>query len=133
MPITTDIERTLAGRVLSIQQPYAWLIASGRKDIENRGWPTPYRGPVLIHAGLRHYGDADDAARDLLAYGEVFAYGAIIGACEMVACVRKSDSEWFNGPFGFVLRDQVMFPEPVVMRGQLGLFPVPDGIKPVMD
>jgi hypothetical protein len=38
-------------RVLSVKQPWASLIASGRKSIELRRWPTRYRGPVLILAG----------------------------------------------------------------------------------
>jgi hypothetical protein len=35
---------------LSIRQPWAWLILHAGKDIENRDWPTKYRGPFLIHA-----------------------------------------------------------------------------------
>lgn len=38
-------------RVLSVRQPWASLIASGRKTIELRSWGTKYRGPVLILAG----------------------------------------------------------------------------------
>ena len=37
---------------LSIRQPWAWLIVNGYKDIENRDWPTVFRGRMLIHAGL---------------------------------------------------------------------------------
>ena len=37
-------------KALSIRQPWAWLIVNGHKDIENRSWPTRFRGPVLIHA-----------------------------------------------------------------------------------
>jgi hypothetical protein len=37
---------------LSIRQPWAWLIVQGHKPIENRTWPTTYRGPLLIHAGV---------------------------------------------------------------------------------
>lgn len=37
-------------KVLSVQNPWAYLIAYGVKDIENRGWSTPYRGKILIHA-----------------------------------------------------------------------------------
>jgi hypothetical protein len=36
---------------LSIKQPWSWLIVFGHKDIENRSWPTRYRGRFLIHAG----------------------------------------------------------------------------------
>ncbi len=35
---------------LSIRQPWAWLIINGYKDIENRSWPTNYRGTFFIHA-----------------------------------------------------------------------------------
>ncbi len=37
--------------ILSIRQPWAWLIVNGYKDIENRTWSTRFRGKVLIHAG----------------------------------------------------------------------------------
>jgi ASCH domain len=39
---------------ISILQPYAWLIVNGHKDIENRGWPTRFRGRILIHAGKKY-------------------------------------------------------------------------------
>jgi ASCH domain len=39
-------------KILSIRQPWAYLIANGQKNIENRTWLTNYRGPFLIHASL---------------------------------------------------------------------------------
>lgn len=38
-------------KALTISQPFASLIASGEKWIENRIWYTSYRGPLAIHAG----------------------------------------------------------------------------------
>jgi len=38
-------------KALSVKQPWAELIASGRKTIETRTWRTKYRGPLLICAG----------------------------------------------------------------------------------
>ena len=35
---------------LSIRQPWASLILKAGKNIENRDWPTKYRGRILIHA-----------------------------------------------------------------------------------
>ena len=35
---------------LSIRQPWASLILKAGKDIENRDWPTKFRGRILIHA-----------------------------------------------------------------------------------
>ena len=40
-------------RMLSVRQPWAHLIVTGIKRIENRTWSTRWRGPVLVHAALR--------------------------------------------------------------------------------
>jgi hypothetical protein len=45
-------------KIISIKQPWASLIVHGLKDVENRTWPTRYRGPLLIHASQR----ADDTS-----------------------------------------------------------------------
>ena len=67
-------------RVISIQQPWAWAIVHGPKRVENRTWGTPYRGPLLIHAGrsrerLGDYGEGEPAPADLV-------YGAAIGLAQ---------------------------------------------------
>jgi hypothetical protein len=38
---------------LVVRQPWAWLIATGRKTTEVRAWSTSYRGPLLIVSGTR--------------------------------------------------------------------------------
>lgn len=38
---------------LSVKEPFASLIADGRKSIETRGWRTDYRGPLLICASAK--------------------------------------------------------------------------------
>jgi hypothetical protein len=43
---------------------------------------------------------------------------------ELVDVVRRSDSKWFSGPIGFVLRDPVALPF-TPTRGMLNLFDVP--------
>jgi activating signal cointegrator 1 len=40
-------------RALSLWQPWASLVACGRKTIETRSWRTGYRGPLAIHASQR--------------------------------------------------------------------------------
>lgn len=47
-------------RVLSVRQPWASLIASGRKTVELRSWGTTYRGPILILAGSGVWRGATD-------------------------------------------------------------------------
>ena len=54
--------------------------------------------------------------------------GGIIGSVNLANCVRRSDSPWFQGPYGFVLRDPKPLPF-VPLKGQLGFFDVP-GVEP---
>jgi hypothetical protein len=114
-------------KALSILQPYAWLIVTGRKDIENRTWVTGYRGPVLIHAGKnypkRDHADYFDMYEDYPETREEMI-GGIVGIATITGCVSQSESKWFNGPYGFTLKDARQFPL-VPMRGALGFFDVP--------
>lgn len=118
-------------RALAIQQPFAWLIAAGFKDIENRDWPTNFRGPVLIHASKQMYDGFEDAHRwdwPLIERPCDFDMGGIIGEAEIVDCVTSSLSPWFFGPYGFVIRNALLTPfRPC--RGKLGFF-VPDFTPP---
>jgi hypothetical protein len=99
-------------RILSIRQPWAGLIVTGAKTIENRKWSTRYRGPLLIHAGLKSLvGDRVEAyckARgvDLAKLPDSGNFhGGIIGICDLTDCVEESKNKWFNGPYGFVLEN----------------------------
>ena len=44
--------RISMAKCLSIRQPYADLIVSGRKTIELRKWNARFRGEFLVHAHL---------------------------------------------------------------------------------
>ena len=103
---------------LSIRQPWAHRIIFEGKDIENRDWPTRFRGPVLIHAGKGV--DADD--RDDIS--PAMWRGGIVGAAEIVDCVSESTSRWFFGAYGFVLRNPIAL-EFIPCKGALGFF-LPD-------
>lgn len=108
---------------LSIRQPWAWLIVNGYKDIENRDWSTNFRGTVLIHAGkaIDHKAAADLALglhpvtgnSIIPAYSIPPAYetGGIVGVAEIVDCITSSSSEWFVGPYGFLIRNARPLPE----------------------
>lgn len=139
---------------LSIKQPWAWLIVrpdltdperravaarSGvLKNVENRTWPTDYRGPFWIHAGKGmtkyEYRDAFVFVEklklcDLLPQRLVLPdfdffdnlRGGIVGSAWLVDCVRESDSHWFVGDYGFVLAGQKPFPF-TPCQGALGFF-----------
>jgi hypothetical protein len=106
---------------LSIRQPWCHRILFSGKDIENRDWPTRFRGPVFIHASKGT--DAED--RDEIR-AEGMPLGGICGIMEIVDCVAESDSNWFNGRYGFVIRNAIALPF-VPVKGALGFF------KPAID
>ncbi len=115
-------------RALSIRQPWAWLIVNGHKDIENRSWPTRFRGPVLIHAakGMTRdeYEDAASLCNKLAVTLPAFdklERGGVVGQATVTDCVGDSASPWFFGKFGFVLADAKPLPF-VPCKGQLMFF-----------
>jgi hypothetical protein len=127
-------------RALSIRQPWAWLILHAGKDIENRDWPTKFRGRVLVHASKGMTQDewsgawefaagsgASPKAMDANLTIHTVERGGIVGSVEIVDCVTASKSRWFVGRYGFVLRD----PQPLPFwpcKGALGFFEVPNAI-----
>jgi hypothetical protein len=120
-------------RALSIKQPWAWLIANGHKDIENRSWKTTFRGPVLIHSGKMYDGDMLGVQKinGVVIPPIVFRFpgreiemGGIIGMADIVDCVQQSGSVWHNsGSWGFVIKNARPLPF-MPCRGQLGFFEV---------
>ncbi len=112
-------------KALSIKQPWAWLIVQGYKDIENRAWKTAFRGRFLVQAGLKFdhagYQTILDQFDIPLPRVDAFERGGVVGAAVIMDCVDHSDSPWFEGPYGFILKD----PQPLPftpLRGQLGFF-----------
>lgn len=109
-------------KAITICQPYAELVASGEKRIENRTWPTSHRGPIAIHAGK---------SRDWLSPGddpERFTFGAVVAVAELVGCLRVEQltGEWkthvhANGPWCWMLSN-VRRVTPVPCRGAQGLW-----------
>lgn len=60
-------------KALTIQQPWAWAVAAGGKDIENRSWATGNGGgPLAIHAGMRRDDEAGDHPLIVEAFAQVF-------------------------------------------------------------
>ena len=108
--------------VLTIKQPWAHLICFGGKDIENRKWRTKFRGRLFIHSAKVDDVEALEKYEELgVIKSDDLVRGAIIGSVEVVDCVSESDSPWFDGPNGFVLKN----PRPEIVefcRGKLGLW-----------
>ncbi len=116
---------------ITVYQPWADLIVRGIKDIENRSWPTRFRGKILIHAGKKIDGNNVKKYRRTLGLDSVDDYDpqtmAIVGMAEVVDCVATHRSRFFLGPYGFVLKNAVRFRRPIHYRGRQGIFRVPLG------
>jgi len=113
-------------KILSIRQPWSYLIAHGIKDIENRDWTTSYRGLVLIHAGKNVDPSCFDEdgmfspefylGADLHIKGRVpllksdYETGGIVGIARLVNVVTESDSPWFRGRYGWVFSRAMPLP-----------------------
>jgi len=117
-------------KALSIRQPWAWLIAKGYKDIENRSWQTKFRGRIYIHASKRFDGNALlwlmdrglESIKILIPDRQNIPRGAIVGEVDITDCVTSSSSIWFTGTYGFVLANPRVYDEPIPSRGALGFF-----------
>jgi hypothetical protein len=108
-------------KALSIRQPWAWLIAAGYKDIENRKWSTKFRGRIYIHAS-RGYDLSFRASEFNIKLPTSLARGAIIGEVEIIDCITSSRSKWFIGPYGLLLSNPILYPEPIPCKGRLRFF-----------
>ncbi len=102
--------------VISIRQPFAWLVANGVKDIENRSMRTHHRGPILIHASMNTDNLYPEKKVELEALGgvtmpEVYDCGGIVGIAELVDCVRRHGSVWKDpASWGWVLANARLLP-----------------------
>jgi len=146
---------------LTIHQPWASLICSNtplpagvpRKRIENRTWPTRYRGPMLVHSSLNH--DAVQRAyvngRRLYELDREWCsrqpHGVLLGLVELVDCFQVgSEGEqvalrrfpWLHGhpyadgPWCWVLGNARALVEPRPYTGSQGLWTVAEKTKDVL-
>jgi hypothetical protein len=129
-------------KVLTVKNPWAFLIIHYGKDIENRSRKTNYRGRIAIHASKQ----SDKGAYLWTAQNPVLKKafqeirerrdeieklnGHIIGSVEIYNCAPpgfareyhhslwgEMDAEWH-----YWLKEPVAFPEPIAARGMLGLW-----------
>ena len=119
---------------LSVRQPYAWAIIAGIKDVENRSWLTKIRGRIFIHAGMNKH-ELVDKMDHLRRNGvkkipkeEDMTFGAIIGSVEIVDCVEKHGSKWYEGNIGFLLAKPKKLKVPVSMKANAKMQRVPSGV-----
>lgn len=112
-------------KVITIQQPWAWAIVSGYKDIENRSWTTDYRGKLAIHAGI---------SKKSLSFLEIvknrtkvnnpkLKFGVIIGLVDLIDIVENHQSIWaIEGQYHWILANPIEINSGEIIKGKLGLW-----------
>ena len=121
-------------KCLSVSQPFADLIISGKKIIELRNWNTNFRGEFLIHAPIKIR--TEDSKR--LKINEKLVTGAIIGKAELYEVKKynsikeiKTDQKFHlasknfhDRTYGFMLKNSKSLRIPIPYKGQLGFFEI---------
>lgn len=131
-------------KTLSVRQPWASLLCSGVKDVENRTWapPTELIGKkILIHSGASKVrenffdtipfewcSEISNATR----YGWIPSndnapLGKIIGFATLAGYSKFTESLWDGGEdqVKWIFTDPYVFDEPIPAKGKLGLFDYP--------
>lgn len=103
-------------KALSIKEPYASLIMSGKKTIETRKWTTNYRGDILLCASKNPKSEIS---------GKAFAIARLLTIREMLPCdVPAACCDVYPGAYSWFLTDLILLQTPIEVKGKLGLFDV---------
>jgi hypothetical protein len=142
---------------LTLHRPWDWAMAHGGKNIENRKqkpWAKVIGTRIALHAGKTYDYDGAEfikrtlgitaipppeprarSSRTTLIVGWVskgtkanvkFASEVIASAPELL---ELASSEWFFGPYGWVMREPIALPKQVRARGMQGLWLLPDHVE----
>src|SRR5450830_1730345 len=123
-------------KAMSYHQPYAWMLANGHLDIDDRTWGTPHRGPLAIHASKAFSQHYYDYVKHILGIDippiEQMEFGGFVAVVNLKDCLRPGaptdvpyERRAHGGPhcYGWVV-DQVEKIEFIPWRGQQGLFDI---------
>lgn len=132
-------------RMLSVDQPFAWLMCEGIKNIESRSWRdgTLFTGPVLIHANRRFdVAGAMWCQRQGIYYPKDLPTGVIVGRANLETCVSDHFAQMLIPPdyrgwmrddprsYHLVFTDAVHAPAPVpAYSAGNNMLPAPAGWK----
>jgi len=136
-------------KAISIKNPWAYLICSGIKNIENRTWSTKFKGRFLIHASRKLCNpefteEQERQIKRLMPINDVWRgniQSAIIGSVEIVDCALNHKSMWaehvvagimniddsgelkIKPIYNWVLKNPIMFEKPIYnVKGKLSFW-----------
>jgi hypothetical protein len=101
-------------KAISLKQPWANLVASGKKTIETRKWTTKYRGDLVICSSqnpkIEPYGKA-------ICVVELYDIKPMIKEHEEKACIKV-----YPGAYAWFTRNLRPINPPIPVKGSLGIF-----------
>ncbi len=115
-------------KALSLKQPFAELVVSGRKKIELRKWNTNFRGEFLVHASK----NPDKKSMEKFGFKEL-PTGCIVGKAFLKEVKHYESKEEFEkdkdlhlaseewGSYGFVLENAQRMKE-IPCKGKLNFW-----------
>jgi hypothetical protein len=123
-------------KCLSLRQPYAELLVTGKKTIEIRTWNTKFRGEFLIHASKKI--DKKACEKYKMDPNSLIT-GAVLGKANLydVKFYKNRNSflldvhkhlaaiKFTRPKYGFLIKKARKFRSPLPMPGKLGFFYVP--------
>lgn len=124
-------------RALSIKQYWLHAILNFGKEIENRTWKPPQwvvGQRIALHASKTVDPGSAAAIKRIAKLSskkmlEIDApFGAILATARVEDFVTQSNSRWFAGPYGWILKDVYVLKEPYPCKGALRLWDVPQEI-----
>lgn len=114
-------------KAITLWQPWASLIADGRKRIETRPRPWYYIGPVAIHAGQH----VDRGACKRFGYDpDTIPRGCVVAVVDKAGCVRFPSpvappddyGDFAPGRYGYLLTNVRRVMSPVRASGKQGVW-----------
>jgi hypothetical protein len=114
---------------LSLKQPWAYAVLYLGKDVENRTWRRGFRGRVILHASQTFDPAGECYLRERgFSIPDRLPMGAYVGEVTITDCLPLAEcaSPWAFGPWCYLLEDPLAYKCPVVGRGRLGFYPVPE-------
>ena len=101
-------------KAISLKQPWANLIASGKKTIETRTWATKYRGELVICSSQNPKIEPTGCAICIV---ELYDVKPMTKADEKDACIKL-----FPKAKGWFLKNVRPINPPIPVKGQLNIF-----------
>ncbi len=107
-------------RAISLKQPWANLVASGKKPIETRKWTTNYRGDLVICSSQK---PKIYPAGYALCIAELYRIEPMKKEHEKRACIKV-----YPGAYSWFLKNIRPIKPPTPIKGRLGIFDL--GLSP---